>query len=405
MKNRPRIVVKTMKQTLRIVLVSIFTLSCLTGCGNYKELNKLSFISSLGIDRTKDGSFKVTLQVVNPGELATTQGGGGKSIPVFNYTSTGKTITEAARNSTKKFSRRVFYGQLAIIVVGEKAARQGIQQVIDLLIRDPVTPTLLPIVIAQDSTAQEILDLLTPINYVTGEEIASKLKNTLQTLGENNYAEIYELADQFQELGKEMAISGVRIVAKNPEMDTKGNLEKIRPAITYVGDVALFKHEKLVGWLKKKEGRPYLMITNKLKQTNFAVPCGKNQYNSLKVLGQRTKSDVKFQRGKPVINVRSKVVVFLNEANCQLDLRDLHTVSKLEKETSKVVKTEILQSVGTAQKYKSDVFGFGAMLHRSNLKQWKKHKDQWDHLFADAEVNVDVKVIMRRAGVIGDPLR
>ena len=42
------------------------------------------------------------------------------------------------------------------------------------------------------------------------------------------------------------------------------------------------------------------------------------------------------------------------------------------------MKETINQTIETVQKqYKSDIFGFGEAIHRSNPKEWKKIKKQW----------------------------
>jgi spore germination protein KC len=60
-------------------------------------------------------------------------------------------------------------------------------------------------------------------------------------------------------------------------------------------------------------------------------------------------------------------------------------------------------TIETAQKqYKSDIFGFGEAIHRSNPKEWKKIKEQWDEEFSEMTANVKVDVKLVHTGTVVD---
>lgn len=46
----------------------------LTSCWSKKELTDLAFVSAMGIDKTKDGRYELTFQIINPGNVAGLQG-------------------------------------------------------------------------------------------------------------------------------------------------------------------------------------------------------------------------------------------------------------------------------------------------------------------------------------------
>jgi spore germination protein KC len=87
-------------------LFLILTLgTLLTGCWNRKELNELAIAVGLGIDKQGD-QFRVSVQVVDPGEVSTQKGAGGRA-PATLYTSEADTIFEAVRKITTLSPRKI----------------------------------------------------------------------------------------------------------------------------------------------------------------------------------------------------------------------------------------------------------------------------------------------------------
>ncbi|PUB08321.1 Ger(x)C family spore germination C-terminal domain-containing protein, partial [Paenisporosarcina sp. OV554] len=55
------------------------------------------------------------------------------------------------------------------------------------------------------------------------------------------------------------------------------------------------------------------------------------------------------------------------------------------------------------KQYESDIFGFGEAIHRSNPKEWKKIKEQWDKGgFSELTANVKVDVKLQHTGTVGN---
>lgn len=55
-----------MRKRVLTCLTVILLLSMLTGCWNRKELNTLSVVQAVGIDRLEDGQFSVSVQILIP---------------------------------------------------------------------------------------------------------------------------------------------------------------------------------------------------------------------------------------------------------------------------------------------------------------------------------------------------
>jgi spore germination protein KC len=63
----------------------------------------------------------------------------------------------------------------------------------------------------------------------------------------------------------------------------------------------------------------------------------------------------------------------------------------------------VKEAVKVAQSAKSDIFGIGEGMKRSNPKEWEGLKKEWNQTFAKAKVYVTVDSIIRRTGMRTKP--
>ena len=104
-------------------IIILLTILFLTGC-DYKELNDLGIVSSIGIDK-KDDSFKICLEVLNTDK---------KNSKNIIYYSSGKTLNEAINKVNNKSYKKIYGGHLNQIIVSEEATND-FDHIIDTFIR------------------------------------------------------------------------------------------------------------------------------------------------------------------------------------------------------------------------------------------------------------------------------
>lgn len=166
-----------MKRSYPLFILLIVFLLFTTGCWNRRELNELAIALAIGIDSTKDGQFLLTAQVVNPGELATGNSGGGTGTsPTVIYQAKGKTVFEAFRKMTKESPRKIYPSHLRILVIGESLAKKGIGKPLDLLTRDWELRSDFYIVVAKGMRAEEILKVPTSLEKIPANQIFDALE-------------------------------------------------------------------------------------------------------------------------------------------------------------------------------------------------------------------------------------
>lgn len=385
-----------MKRGIFILLIlSIF----LTGCWNRRELNELGITLAVGIDKSDD-EYIVSAQIVVPSEVSAS-GGMGKS-PVTLIKGRGETVYEAIRKMTKETPRKIYPGHLRMLVLSESLAEEGIGDSLDVLSRDWELRSDFYVVVAKESTAEEILNVQTTLESIP----ANKMFNTLKISEENWAATVGVTLDQLikdlRSEGKEAVLTGILTTGHRESGSSKQNVETITPSATIqYDDLAIFKADKLVGWLTEDESRGYNGIINQVKNTVSSISCPEEGKASMELTSFKTDVKGKVINGRPEVDVNTKVEANVGALECSTDITKLESIEALEKILEKELENTINNSIDSVQeKYETDIFGFGNAIHRSNPKEWKKMKKEWDQYFTELTVNVEVNAKIVKTGTV-----
>lgn len=391
-----------MKQKILISILFCF-LFMLTGCWNRKELNDIAITVALGIDQSED-QYSISAQIVNPSEIAA-KVAGGKGAPVVTYTARGDTVFEALRKMTKKAPRKIYLSHLRLIVLGEDFANEvGIGKALDFLSRDHEIRTDFALLVAKGVSAEKVLQVYTiPQEIIPSNKIFKSLETSEKAWAATAIVTLDEVISDIVSEGKQPAITGIELTGEKEkeEVQTKKNVDKISPISSpQIADVAIFKKDKLVGWLNEEESKGFQYIMGNVKSTVGHVSCPDGGKVALEII--RTKSEITGNviNGKPIANVKIRIEANVGDVECDIDLSKTENIYKLDKLAEEKVKGKMEDAVKKAKEYRTDIFGFGEAIRRSNPKAWKEMKDDWDEKFADLQVNIKVDHKLRSLGTI-----
>jgi spore germination protein KC len=396
-------------ERLRFFLIFIVSTLLLSGCWSKKELTDLAIVAALGIDKNEEGRYVGTLQIINPGNVAGgMQGGGGtQGPPVSIVTGTGDSIVELSRMTSRKLSRRLYYAHTNLVVISEDLAKEeSISNILDPLERDAEFRNTANIVIAQGSKASDIVKVLTAIDKIPSNKIIKTLKFTEKTWGANISVTMQDAIKILVSPGKELVVSGFRVsgdVNKGKKMESTQQTEP--SSLLYAGSLAIFKNGKLTQWIDGETARGSVFLLDKLNASAIGVKWdGKDEAILYELIRQKTKVIAKMEKGKPRVSIEVQAEGNIGEARVPIDLINPDVLLKIEKEIEKEIKKEISMAVKQAQKNKSDIFGFGDALHRTNPKEWEKMASNWhDVYFPEVKIDIVVDAFIRRSGLRNNP--
>uniref|UniRef100_UPI0015F3F02C Ger(x)C family spore germination protein n=1 Tax=Priestia aryabhattai TaxID=412384 RepID=UPI0015F3F02C len=352
-----------------------------------------------------DGRFHITLQIINPGNVAGgMQGGGGsQSPPITIYSASGDNIVEASRRASGRISRRLYYAHTNLVVVGEKLARkEGLNTLIDGLDRDPEFRNTSTLVIAKNSTAADLVKTLTPVDKIPANKVLKTLEFTERKWGENVKTSLQEVMKSIESPGRGTVVSGFRLVGNPQQAQKLDNLQESAPAATLrASGIAVLKQGKLVDWLYGKPARGTVWILDKIQGTDINIDwAGKKEAIAYQTVRQKTSVSAQVKNGKPHISVHTRVEGDIGDMEVPVDITNPKVITKIEQSLRKEIKKELRVAIERAQKNKTDILGFGEVVHRTRPNQFKKLKTEWnDVYFPKLDVDITVEAYVRRAGL------
>lgn len=386
------------------VVVIMFSFVLLTGCWNRREMNDLALVMAMSIDKAERG-YEVSVQVVDPGEIASKQGSTLRS-PVIVYSETGEHIFEAIRKMTKITPRKLYFSHLQMLVLGESLAKEGIAKPLDFFARDHEFREDFFVVVSKNRQGKDILETLTSLEKIPANKMYSSLQTSQRSWAPTYAVALDELINGIASDGQQPVLTGITVNGDLAKSSTRENVERSHPyARLQYEDIAVFKKDKLLGWLNERESKGFNYITNHVKSTVGPVDCPGGGKFGVEIIRSKSRMNGKVTEGKPSVTVSLNIEVNIGEVFCQADLTDPETIKKMEEETEKV-NIEIMEAAVTkAKMLRSDIFGFGEVIHRTDPKAWKKLKSHWDEHFASMDVEIQSDVRIRRTGTVNRSFR
>lgn len=370
----------------------------LTGCWNRIELNELGVTVAMGLDK-KGNKILLSQQVVNPGAITAKGGAASSDAPVTLFQETGDSIQDAGRKMITSSTRKVYTGQLQMLIIGEKLAKEGLSDVLDHISRDHQYRKDFFVVIARGTKAEDILKVYTIIDRIPAHKMNRSLENASKALGTTASVNMDQFMSDIISNGKEAVLTGIKIHGNRALGETTKNGQQIDPSakLRYNG-LAVFKKDRLVGWLNAEESKGYNYTQGEIKSTPVVFPCPRGKKKiTVEVLRTQEKTQFKKINGTPQIDIKISLEGNVSDVQCAIDLSSPETITQLEKLTEKDIKRTIAAALKAAQKkYKSDIFGFRDVINRTNPKYWEKLQKDWDQEFPNLQVNVAVKADIRR---------
>jgi len=388
-----------MKRSWLSLAACLLIAMTLTGCWNRRELNTLAIQMGTAIDKV-DGLYKLTAQIVEPSEVAQSKSKSGRA-PVVTYQATGKSIFEAFRKMTDVSPRKIYGAHIRVLIIGEALAREGVRNVLDLLARDPEIRTDFFVLVARDGLAEDVLKVLTPIEKIPANKLNFSLKTAEKAWAPAATFTLDEFIDQLVAEGMNPVLTGVRVRGSVQKGNNKQNVEQIDPpANLEVSGLAVFKEDKLVGWLNTQQSIGYNFITDRVTSTVIPVACPSgNGTVTFETISAHAKMRARIENGEPVVSVHVKSVSNVGEVQCKIDLTDPKTMIALQKNGEAKRIAQMKDAVETMQnKYKVDIFGFGQAINRAAPRYWESVKDSWKELFPRLKVEYKVDISLRKVG-------
>lgn len=377
------------------IIICILMILNLTGCNGARELNKIAIVMGVGIDKSNEpNTVQTTVQIAKVSEIkGSSKTGDNKagSTGYLNLKESKRSISEAVKAFNRKLNRELFFSHNQVLIFGDDAARDGIERYIDFFLRHRETRLLVWMVVSK-GPADKILSLKPPIETTPARSIGDLIRN------EEDISQIpaVDLKDFASKLMSKTTAPVAPMIEVSKDDENK---------IAYLSETAVFKKDKMVGTLDKKETRGLLWCINKVKDGVVVINELSDREN-VNIITSNVKSKMipELKDDKPIIKIEIKQEGDLQEQTSSKDLTNPKAFAMLEKAEEDVIRKEVISALTKAQDLDADIFGFGDLMYQHYPKEWSKMEKDWDKTFKNINVDVNVTAKIRRTGRITKPI-
>ena len=361
----------------------------LCGCWNYREIETLAIVAGVAIDKDI-----ITNKYIITTEIITTETvGTASTISSELYSCEGDSIFNASTNMTRKTGLKLFWSDAEVVIISETVAMDGVIPVIDWLIRDPEPRPDIMLIISKDNTAAEILKIKSKLTEVASFRLGNTFRSE-KSLYKLPGSRLWSFIDEISSENKSTAVATVKTMPFNDTVHSS------------LSGVAIFKKDKLVGYLSDTETLYLLMIRNKLKEGLITLSnvLGSDTNVTLEIFKNRTKLTPLYINGTALMVIDINQVVSISEVQGTKNFMNEDNLKVLEIEVEKKIQSEVQRLISKFQKnYNSDALGFAQTFKQEKPKASKTFKESGEDIFGNIKTEVNVHVQIKDSGVTNKP--
>lgn len=192
--------------------ITLIMMSCLvvllSGCMEPIELSKMGIVAGIAIDKYRDG-YVMTVQVINPAGVSASNP---NLLPVYSMQAWGESLLVASNELSNQSTQVLFYSHLKAIIVAEDIAREeGIDDIVDYIMRNPEIRPDITLLIAQQTSANNVLNVVTAVEQIPMSKLDALTNVNRRRTGIISSFNLYEVMERLHMDGSNIVLNMVSI--------------------------------------------------------------------------------------------------------------------------------------------------------------------------------------------------
>ena len=410
-----------MKRFLSLLII-MCALPALSGCSsiysNYREIQQLMVVQTMGIDREK-GGVQVSMAAA-----AEASGGGPRRM-----SAQGSTITAAIDRAYKlSYEEEIFFSHVNHLLVGEAAAEEGLDAFLDYVSQSPTMRIDIPLYIVRGSTAnQAVMEV-----GDSSKGISEVMQTVHESFASPSNSRVFTVADTINSLlrygsalvcavecvpssesvspGKaesEQQSSGQSVQGGEGQSAQQGEEQKPQaeegqngqdktqgenPLMAVPAGYAVIRDGKLCKFIEPEEAAAVGLLTGSLPITDITVTDRNGKDASLE-LNQGSAEITPVWRGKGQLkglNIQAQVSASVLETDNWQQGSSNEYINHLTAQLESAVSQRLSSLLRTSMKLKADFLGLAGQVERKSPENYRLMSQRFSELLPGLELQITV---------------
>ncbi len=412
-----------------LVVISLLIVMSVSGCYDQREIDELAYPLAVGLDVGQANELRMTLQLAAPlaiggggGGESGGGGGGGEGETSSIITVDTPSIYSGLDLINNIISKEINLSHAKVIIISRKLAENGISHYIQAIQRGrEFRPDMF--ILVSNEPPDKYLENMKPIlesnpakyyELLLGKDYASSFSDV--RMSEFHYANESDFMEptailtgsNVKESVEQLGEGGGQHSAARPEgVYEAGDIPVVSDLKNVAMGMAIFKNGRMVGTLNGAESACCQLVTGKYGHSYWTM---KDVYDENKLVVM----DI-LQRTRPKVTAKledrkAKIDIILDLEGDFTSIQSSHNFESfpkpMEEKAGELIKSEVSKMLKkTTEEFDSDICGFGRYVKGKflTLDDWKNFN--WAEQYRNTEFNVQVKLKMRRTGLIIKSMR
>lgn len=402
-----------MKRFLSL-LITMCALPALSGCSsiysNYREIQQLMVVQTMGIDREK-GGVQVSMAAA-----AEASGGGPRRM-----SAQGSTITAAIDRAYKlSYEEEIFFSHVNHLLVGEAAAEEGLDAFLDYVSQSPTMRIDIPLYIVRGSTAnQAVMEV-----GDSSKGISEVMQTVHESFASPSNSRVFTVADTINSLlrygsalvcavecvpssesvspGKSASAQGggeqnaQQGEEQNPQQEEGQNAQDKTqgetPLMAVPAGYAVIRDGKLCKFIEPEEAAAVGLLTGSLPITDITVT-DRNGKNASLELNQGSAEITPVWGGKGQLkglNIQAQVSASVLETDNWQQGSSNEYINHLTAQLESAVSQRLSSLLRTSMKLKADFLGLAGQVERKSPENYRLMSQRFSELLPGLELQITV---------------